>query len=56
MAKFKNIKEVILYNEAGCELDRQEFSSEDEMDEIIKSWIIYPGDRIEVKERESEII
>ena len=56
MAKFSNIKEVVLYNEVGCELDRKEFKTEEEMNDIISSWTIYPGDKIEIKERESEII
>ena len=55
MSDFKKIKEVVLFNEYGCEIARAPFETEEEMDAIIKSWVVYVGDKIEVIERESEV-
>lgn len=56
-AEFKAVKELVLYNWAGCEIDRREFNTDDEYDKIIRDWSrnLTAGDRIEEEERESEI-
>ena len=54
MEGFRQITEVVLYNEYGCELDRKELVNNN-YNEIVSSWVIYPGDRIEVIERETEV-
>lgn len=53
MSEFRHITEVVLYNECGCELDRREIIN-DNYHEIISSWVLYPNDRIEIVERETE--
>ena len=55
MEDFRTITEVVLFNECGCELDRKELTEDTSYDEIIRGWIIYPGDRIEIVERETEV-
>lgn len=55
MSGFKKIKEVVLFNEYGCEIAREPFENESQMNAIIKSWVVYTGDKIEVIERETEI-
>ena len=55
MNGFRNITEVVLFNDCGCELDRKELTEDTSYDEIVSGWVIYPGDRIEIVERETEV-
>lgn len=42
--------DVILFNDCGCEIARESVTSCRTVDDIVASWILYPGDRIEVEE------
>ena len=41
--------DVILFNDCGCEIARETATNEKQIDEIISSWTIYAGDKIEIE-------
>ena len=42
--------DVVLYNEYGMEIARDTITKEKDYTDIIKDWVIYAGDRIELEE------
>lgn len=55
-SEFKTVTELVLYNSCGCEIGREQYTTEEEMTAVLNRWarIIQAGDRVEVVERESE--
>lgn len=41
---------VVLINDCGCEIAREEITETQGYEDIIKDWIIYPGDTIKVED------
>ena len=41
-------QDVVLFNDCGCEIAREAITSNRTESDIINSWIICPGDHIEV--------
>lgn len=48
-------KDVVLINDIGCEIARETITADRSEEEVISSWNIYPGDRIEIVETWHEI-
>lgn len=44
------MRDVVLFNDCGCEIARETITDKRSEYDIIKSWIIYPGDKIEIQE------
>lgn len=42
--------DVVLINDCGCEIARETITEERRECDIINSWIICPGDKIEIQE------
>lgn len=47
-------EEVVLFNDCGCEIARETITQERSYRDIINSWIIYSGDKIEIQETEGD--
>ena len=43
-------EDVVLFNDCGCEIARETITQERSYLDIINSWIVYPGDKIEIQE------
>lgn len=53
---FKKIRELVLFNVYGCEIDRKPYNTEEDYETAMRWWgmTLTAGDRIEIIERESE--
>lgn len=45
-----NSLDVVLYNDCGCEIARETITKEKTEADIIDSWELYPGDKIQLEE------
>lgn len=53
--KFMRMNDVVLINDIGCEIARETITAERTEEMIIDSWVIYPGDTIQIVETWHEI-
>lgn len=48
------VTDVVLINSCGCEIARETITEAEGYYEIVRHWVIYPGDTIKIEERWSE--